>query len=191
MKFMTTTTTTTTISVALDNNNSSSNKTMGIQKLLLAIYGALHTEWCWMCCCCSSLIRPHMVANKVVELLSLMQIMWEATIDFCTTIMMYSEPLNATVCHIHCIRDVMMIWGFCLLWTKISSNRSAVRIVVLLLWMNTSVAVPIYFHTIVGDVHARLDAYICHIGNVTHGVVIDWCSPGKLKISTIRSPTRL
>ena len=57
--------------------------------------------------------------------------------------------------------------------------------------MNIAVAVTIYFHTIVTDYDARLDAYICHIGNVTHGMVIDCGAASEHKINRIRSPTRL
>ena len=53
------------------------------------------------------------------------------------------------------------------------NSQVATSVLVLFLSMTTSVAVPIYFHTIVSDVHARLDAYICHIGNVAHRLVID------------------
>lgn len=67
---------------------------------------------------------------------------------------------------------------------------SARSVVVLLLSMNTLVAVSIYFHTIASDVDVRLDAYSCHIGKVTHGMAINDDAASEPKISTI-TPTRL
>lgn len=57
--------------------------------------------------------------------------------------------------------------------------------------MNTAVAASIYFHTIATDVDARQDAYICHIDNVAHGLVIDCVAASEHKTNRIRSPTML
>ena len=59
----------------------------------------------------------------------------------------------------------------------------------LLLSMNTSVAVPIYFHTIVSNVHARLDAYICHNNSAAHEIVMKGDALIHAKFSRIRPPT--
>jgi len=39
--------------------------------------------------------------------------------------------------------------------------------------MKVALAVAIYFHTIIINYNARLEAYICHTGSVTHGMVIE------------------
>ena len=57
--------------------------------------------------------------------------------------------------------------------------------------MNTSVAVSIYFHTIVRDVHAWLDAYISHTHSAAHGIVMEGDALIQAKFSRIRSPTML
>jgi hypothetical protein len=57
--------------------------------------------------------------------------------------------------------------------------------------VNTSVAVPIYFHTIVSNVHARLDAYICHNDSAAHEIVMKGDALIHAKISRIRSPMML
>ena len=75
-----------------------------------------------------------------------------------------------TVCRICIIRDGMMILGGGAGSPKISTIRMARSVVSLLLSLNTTVAVPIHFHTIVSDVHARLDAYICHNCSAAHGM---------------------
>ena len=57
--------------------------------------------------------------------------------------------------------------------------------------MNIAVAVAIYFHTIITDYDARLDAYISHIGNVTHGMDSNCGAASDYKIDRIRTPMRL
>ena len=57
--------------------------------------------------------------------------------------------------------------------------------------MYIAAVVTIYFHTITIDYDARLDAYICHIGNITHGMVVHCIAASEHKIDRIRSPTRL
>ena len=57
--------------------------------------------------------------------------------------------------------------------------------------MNIAEAVTIYFHTIVNDYDARLEAYICHTGSVAYGMVIEGGALVQAKFCRIRSPTML
>ena len=53
--------------------------------------------------------------------------------------------------------------------------------------MNIAVSVTIYFHTIVTDYDARLEAYICHTGSVADGMVIEGGALVQAKFCRIRS----
>ena len=57
--------------------------------------------------------------------------------------------------------------------------------------MSTPVAMSIYFHTIVTDVHARLEAYICHNDSAAHEIVMKGDALIQAKFSRIRPPTML
>ena len=80
------------------------------------------------------------------------------------------------------------------MWCRLAQHQHselARSVVASLLLMNTAVAVPIHFHTIATDVDVRLDAYICHIDNVAHGLVIDCVAASEHNTNRIRSATRL
>ena len=53
--------------------------------------------------------------------------------------------------------------------------------------MNIALAVTIYFHTIITDYDARLEAYICHNGSVAHGMVIEGGALVQAKFCRTRS----
>ena len=80
----------------------------------------------------------------------------------------------------------MMILGGGAGSPKISTVRSAASVVALLLSVNTVVAVPILFHTIITDYDARLDAHICHNSTPAHGMVMEGDAPVQTKSGRIR-----